>query len=496
MKTYHCDNNHCFDLAKEGYVNLLPVQHKHSKSPGDNKEMVDARRAFLDKGYYQPLIDEITKLYQEFGNDKATILDAGCGEGFYTHQHKNQTNNVYGVDIAKDAIKIAAKRYKACSFSVGTLSNLPFEDKFFSWIFSVYAPILEEEFSRVLNNKGYLLTVTPAENHLFELKSLIYREAKEHNTAKTPVTKMTLIKEQRLHYQMDFNNGEDVTNFRNIISEEFMFTNLDIQDKEIKYNRDFVSPGEIRIGNDINTIKSKIYAQGNVIIKNNAKVNFEAKNITIGPGTHIKEGTKVSLKTSSTLRKQINIETKKDVFDADFNIKIIGARQYSFNEKPSFKVLTSKLNTNYDYSWELIENQQINSSTNEFIIDDTLYPGSYILKVNVTSNEFSVTKTLTKIFTITLDLANSDKQNNKLVKVANNINVYPNPVVSNTTIIAKNNISKIVLYNLSSAIVLEVNDINKTWHSLDLTSLKTGFYVVEVQFTDLSKPVRKKIIKE
>jgi len=212
MKTYRCDNNHCFDQAKEGYVNLLPVQHKHSKSPGDNKAMVDARRAFLDKGYYQPLIDKITKLYQEYSDEKAIILDAGCGEGFYTHQHKNLANRVYGVDIAKDAVKIAAKRYKTCNFSVGTLSNLPFDDCFFSWIYSIYAPILEEEFSRVLNNKGYLLTVTPAENHLFELKSLIYREAKEHDTTKTPITKMTLLKEQRLQYQMDFDNGEDITN--------------------------------------------------------------------------------------------------------------------------------------------------------------------------------------------------------------------------------------------------------------------------------------------
>ncbi len=210
--TYRCDNNHCFDQAKEGYVNLLPVQHKHSKSPGDNKAMVDARRAFLDKGYYQPLIDEITKLYQAFSDKQATILDAGCGEGFYTHQHKTLTNAVYGVDIAKDAIKIAAKRYKTCDFSVATLSQLPFDDGFFGWVYSIYAPLLEEEFNRVITNKGYLLTVTPAENHLFELKSLIYREAKEHNTSKTPIERMTLVKQQRLHYQMDFDNGGDITN--------------------------------------------------------------------------------------------------------------------------------------------------------------------------------------------------------------------------------------------------------------------------------------------
>ncbi|MFT5759138.1 MAG: 23S rRNA (guanine745-N1)-methyltransferase [Alteromonadaceae bacterium] len=211
-KTYRCDNNHCFDQAREGYVNLLPVQHKHSKSPGDNKTMVDARRAFLDKGYYQPLIDEITKLYQAFSHEDSTILDAGCGEGFYTHQHKSPTNSVYGVDIAKEAIKIAAKRYKTCDFAVATLSHLPFNDDFFDWIYSIYAPILEDEFSRVLINNGYLLTVTPAENHLFELKSLIYREAKEHNTSKTPIEKMVLVKEQRLYYQMDFDNGKDITN--------------------------------------------------------------------------------------------------------------------------------------------------------------------------------------------------------------------------------------------------------------------------------------------
>jgi len=211
-KTYRCNNNHCFDQAKEGYVNLLPVQYKHSKSPGDNKTMVDARRAFLDQGYYQPLIDEILKLYQEFAVDKTIVLDAGCGEGFYTYQHKTPNNEVYGVDIAKDAIKIAAKRYKGCNFSVGTLSQLPFDDGLFNWVYSIYAPLLEEEFNRVLKNKGYLLTVTPAENHLFELKSLIYREAKEHNTSKTPIKIMTLLKEQRLNYSMEFNCGEDISN--------------------------------------------------------------------------------------------------------------------------------------------------------------------------------------------------------------------------------------------------------------------------------------------
>ncbi|KGJ87400.1 23S rRNA (guanine(745)-N(1))-methyltransferase [Colwellia psychrerythraea] len=211
-KSYRCVNKHSFDQAKQGYVNLLPVQFKHSKEPGDNKAMVQARRAFLDKGYYQPLLDSMLALYTKYGDKNATIFDAGCGEGFYTHQHKTEHNNVYGVDIAKETIKIAAKRYQDCFFSVATLSDLPFDDGKFSWLYSVYAPILENEFSRILQDKGYLLTVTPADNHLFELKSLIYRQAKQHDTSKQPIEQLTLVEEQRLSYMMNFDNSEDVLN--------------------------------------------------------------------------------------------------------------------------------------------------------------------------------------------------------------------------------------------------------------------------------------------
>ena len=211
-KSYVCDNNHSFDLAKQGYVNLLPVQFKHSKTPGDNKTMVDARRAFLDKGFYQPLVDKMLALYQQYGGGNAPLLDAGCGEGFYTHQFKTSNNQVYGVDIAKETIKIAAKRYQACHFSVGTLSKLSFADHYFDFLISVYAPILDAEFTRVLQNNGYLLTVTPAELHLYELKQLIYRQANEHDVNKSPVEKLILVEEQRLTYPMNFENSADVLN--------------------------------------------------------------------------------------------------------------------------------------------------------------------------------------------------------------------------------------------------------------------------------------------
>lgn len=211
-KTYVCTNNHSFDQAKQGYVNLLPVQFKHSKAPGDNKEMVIARRAFLDKGFYQPLVDKMLSLYKQYGQSSSPLLDAGCGEGFYTHQHKTNENDVYGVDIAKETIKIAAKRYKDCHFSVGTLSKLSFQDSYFGWLISVYAPILENEFTRVLQKDGYLLTVTPAEQHLFELKELIYNQANKHDISKAPISHLTLVEEQKLNYSMEFEHSGDVLN--------------------------------------------------------------------------------------------------------------------------------------------------------------------------------------------------------------------------------------------------------------------------------------------
>ena len=207
-----CVNNHCFDIAKENYVNLLPVQLKHSKQPGDNKAMVNARRSFLSQGYYQPLRDRLVEIYQHYAPNNAIVFDAGCGEGYYTGQHVTLNNQVYGIDIAKEAIKKAAKKYPSCHFSVATLSHLPFEDNFIDWIVSIYAPILEVELSRVLKLQGFLITVTPAEQHLIELKTEIYQQANKHDIDKTAIEQLTLVHQEQLSYSMTLNSGEDILN--------------------------------------------------------------------------------------------------------------------------------------------------------------------------------------------------------------------------------------------------------------------------------------------
>jgi 23S rRNA (guanine745-N1)-methyltransferase len=244
-KSYSCESKHSFDQAKEGYVNLLPVQHKHSKDPGDNKAMVSARREFLDKGFYQPLADELQALYQQYADLTKPVFDAGCGEGFYTQQYSNLTNNVYGIDIAKNAVKSAAKKYKNCQFSVGTLSQLPFTENYFSWINSIYAPILEQEFTRVLADNGYLVTVTPAKNHLIELKALIYREATQHDISKTPIEHLTLIEQKEVNYVMEFTKSDDIINL--LAMTPFAFKTTDSLLNDLKARESFTCQADFLI---------------------------------------------------------------------------------------------------------------------------------------------------------------------------------------------------------------------------------------------------------
>jgi len=242
---FRCINNHCFDIAKENYVNLLPVQLKNSKQPGDNKAMVNARRSFLSQGYYQPLIEKLLVIYKKYAPSAAKVFDAGCGEGYYTHQLKTANNQVYGIDIAKEAVKKAAKKYPACHFSVGTLSHLPFDNNLFDWLLSIYAPILETEFTRVLASKGYLITVTPAQKHLIELKEKIYQQATEHDIEKSPIEQLTLIHQEQLNYKMILKSGEDILNLLSMTP--FAFKASEQVKIELKAEKEFVCQADFLI---------------------------------------------------------------------------------------------------------------------------------------------------------------------------------------------------------------------------------------------------------
>jgi 23S rRNA (guanine745-N1)-methyltransferase len=185
-KTYRCKNKHTYDEAKEGYVNLLLAQHKKSKNPGDNDEMIKSRQAFLNKGYYSSLSAQIVKIIasskQRFNQN---ILDIGCGEGYYMDEIKKASTSeklsLNGIDISKTAVKLAGKRKMKALLSVSSAYDLPFFDNSFNTILSVFSPVSSKEIDRLLKSgNSQIIMVGPAEEHLKELTAHIYDEVLPH----------------------------------------------------------------------------------------------------------------------------------------------------------------------------------------------------------------------------------------------------------------------------------------------------------------------------
>lgn len=173
-RSYVCPRNHSFDIARQGYVNLLAVQQKHSLMPGDTREQVLSRRAFLDTGIYAPISDALIRAAREYGAE-GEILDVGCGEGYYSARLAEALHlPLTGLDISKEAVRCAAARYKECRWLCATAAHIPVPDHSAGVLTSLFAVTLPGEFHRVLREKGLFLQVLAAEDHLMGLKSIIY----------------------------------------------------------------------------------------------------------------------------------------------------------------------------------------------------------------------------------------------------------------------------------------------------------------------------------
>lgn len=208
-----CENNHHFDCAKEGYVNLLPVQFKRSKEPGDSSEMISARREFLDAGFYQPMRDKVADIMDILlSEEHCTVLDIGCGEGYYTDHFyqklKDKNPLIYGLDVAKVAIKYAAKRYSSIHFCVASSQRLPFCDSSLNAVVRIYAPCNGDELARVITKEGYIITVTPAPRHLYQLKALIYPQVHLHPLKEEHFNGFTKIEEHQVAYTMNLSGKQ------------------------------------------------------------------------------------------------------------------------------------------------------------------------------------------------------------------------------------------------------------------------------------------------
>ncbi len=216
-KSYVCHNQHSFDLAKEGYLNLLPVQHKHSKEPGDSKQMLIARREFLEAGFYEPMAKAVAMMIDanRTKGQGVRLLDLGCGEGYYSRKisfYCNLSEQIilHGVDIAKFAIAAAAKKQPDTRFIVASSNRLPYPDQYFDFVLRVFAPSGDDELKRVLKSSGLLLTVTPGPRHLWQLKEFIYAEVKEHASECLVPQGFERLAAQRISYKITPNSQQRI----------------------------------------------------------------------------------------------------------------------------------------------------------------------------------------------------------------------------------------------------------------------------------------------
>ena len=177
-KEYRCENRHSFDIARQGHVNLLVVQQKHSLNPGDTREQVLSRRTFLEGGFYEPIAEALCDTAKELGA-VGPILDVGCGEGYYcTRLAQALDAELLGLDISKEAVRCAAAKYKGPQWVCGTASHLPVRDGSIGTLTSLFALTLPGEFSRVLAKDGLYFQILAVQDHLLGLKSIIYPELK------------------------------------------------------------------------------------------------------------------------------------------------------------------------------------------------------------------------------------------------------------------------------------------------------------------------------
>ncbi len=217
-KNYRCENNHSFDAAKSGYINLLTSDRMNTKNPGDNKQMVNARSGFLDKGYYAHLRDCLSEAVVEVAKNGDVLLDAGCGEGYYTCgiYEKALENNINiraaGIDISKFAADKSAKRNKKIEFAVGSVFHIPFADKSCDILLNVFAPFCLDEYMRVIKKGGYMIMAIPDKMHLWELKQAVYENPYENVPKDETIEGFEFVKKLSAKKNILLESNEDIVN--------------------------------------------------------------------------------------------------------------------------------------------------------------------------------------------------------------------------------------------------------------------------------------------
>lgn len=191
-RAYACPNRHSYDLAKEGYAYLLPPNQKRSAAPGDDRQMALARREFLSRGYYELLLNTLCCEILALCGESPVILDAGCGEGYYTAgifqalRAAGRRPRMAGTDISKFILRSAARREKGIEFAVASSYRLPLADGSADVLLNCFSPLALEEFRRVLRPGGWFLYVVPGAGHLWEMKEILYEKPYPNEEKESP----------------------------------------------------------------------------------------------------------------------------------------------------------------------------------------------------------------------------------------------------------------------------------------------------------------------
>ena len=194
-RSLRCAKAHSFNLAKEGYAYLLPMQKKHAADPGDGKAMVRARRAFLSAGHYAPLMATLAALCAALPHDH--IVDAGCGEGSYDKYLFDALGGpqIAAFDLSKEAVRLASKLVPDAAFCVGGGSFCaPVRDGWADLLLNIFSPMAEAEFARMLRPGGHLVYAVPTARHLFGLKEILYDCPYENEVRQTEYDGFAFVK--------------------------------------------------------------------------------------------------------------------------------------------------------------------------------------------------------------------------------------------------------------------------------------------------------------
>lgn len=213
-----CARGHSYDLARQGYVNLLMSARSSEKGHGDDSLMVSARRDFLDRGHYNALCRALCQTAVSLCGDAAQILDVGCGEGFYTCAIKSalaeagKRCSIMGIDISKKALIAFSGRDKNVALAVASAAALPVSDASCDLVLNVFAPGSDGEFRRVLKAGGHLLCVFGLEDHLMGLKEIVYEKPYPNPAPNYRPEGFRLVKQEEVRRTLVLKERQDIQN--------------------------------------------------------------------------------------------------------------------------------------------------------------------------------------------------------------------------------------------------------------------------------------------